>query len=277
VLRATLERREWFPTEAITQIALEIGDALDAMHALGLLHRDVKPANIELCRAADEVDIVKVLDFGIVHNIADPIGPVRITTTYAPTDSGERLTTEGAVIGTPGYIPPEQALAASIDPRGDLYALGCVAWFLLTGAEVFPGTDGDEVMHQHVTQPVPTLRDKVAGWLPQELEDLIQSCLAKHPRSRPPDARALADALYAIAIPPEHAWSRPRAHAWWASLKPSGVAQPDAPTAVPVSPPTTAGNTVADAARVLVPHRAPAPSADLPTVMSRPSRSDVAD
>jgi serine/threonine protein kinase len=271
------------PAARVIDIIAQACQSLAEAHDAGLLHRDIKPANLYLCRAADEVDIVKLLDFGIVHNASDPIDPALIAAApghsipITATGTGERLTAVGVVVGTPGYIPPEQAIGEKLDARGDLYALGCVAWFLLTGAEVFPGTDGDEVMHQHVTQPVPTLRDKVSGWLPQELEELVLSCLAKHPRSRPPDARALADALSAIAIPQEHAGSRTRAHAWWASLKPAAIAEPDALTAVPMAPPTAAGNTVADAARVLVPHRAPAPSADLPTVMSRPSRSDVAD
>ncbi|HEY5951807.1 MAG TPA: serine/threonine protein kinase, partial [Kofleriaceae bacterium] len=123
------------PAARVIAIISQACQSLAEAHDAGLLHRDIKPANIELCRAADEVDIVKVLDFGIVHNIADPVAPVRITSpTKTPqSDSGPRLTTEGVVIGTPGYIPPEQAVAAPLDSRGDLYALGCVAWYLLTG------------------------------------------------------------------------------------------------------------------------------------------------
>jgi serine/threonine protein kinase len=207
------------PAARVIRIISQACQSLAEAHDAGLLHRDVKPANIELCRAADEVDIVKVLDFGIVHNIADPIGPVRIATTYAPTDSGERLTSEGAVIGTPGYIPPEQALAASIDPRGDLYALGCVAWYLLVGAEVYPRTSEDEVLRAHVYDPIPSLRERVRGWLPIELERLIVQCLAKKPEERPPDARTLARALSAIEIPDEHAWTETEAQLWWSQLK----------------------------------------------------------
>ncbi|HEU4611192.1 MAG TPA: serine/threonine-protein kinase, partial [Kofleriaceae bacterium] len=226
------------PAARVIRIISQACQSLAEAHDAGLLHRDVKPANIELCRAADEVDIVKVLDFGIVHNIADPIGPMRIPTRHAPTDSGERLTSEGAVIGTPGYIPPEQAVAASvdgpaaggpgstasavrrtIDPRGDLYALGCVAWYLLVGSEVYPRTSEDEVLRAHVYDPIPSLRERVRGWLPVELERLIVQCLAKRPEDRPPDARTLARALNAIEIPDEHAWTETEAQLWWSQLE----------------------------------------------------------
>jgi serine/threonine protein kinase len=289
------------PAARVISIIAQACQSLAEAHDAGLLHRDIKPANLYLCRAADEVDILKLLDFGIVHSASDPLDPslAAIDPTrpmpLSTTSTGDRLTAIGVVVGTPGYIPPEQAVGEPLDARGDLYALGCVAWILLTGAEVFPGEDGDEVLHQHVTQPIPTLRDKVRGWLPPELEDLIVSCLSKQPRSRPPDARALADALYAIDIPPEHAWTRKQAITWWESLKPAATAHHDDATAegprvagkappgdatkvegaVIAAPPATRSDvTSVDGARVLVPKRAPGQSLDLPTVMSRPSRPD---
>ncbi|MDX2093459.1 MAG: protein kinase [Kofleriaceae bacterium] len=286
------------PAARVISIIAQACQSLAEAHDAGLLHRDIKPANLYLCRAADEVDIIKLLDFGIVHNASDPLDPVLVANDPArpipvtATSTGERLTAIGVVVGTPGYIPPEQAIGEPLDARGDLYALGCVAWILLTGNEVFPGDDGDEVLHQHVTQPLPTLRDKVRGWLPKELEDLVLSCLAKQPRSRPPDARALADALYAIEIPPEHAWTRKQAIAWWSSLRPTATAHHDEATArgpvVPmpggatrvdgvagVPPRLTVGlATAVDGGRVLVPQRDKGQSLDLPTVMSRPSRPD---
>ena len=221
----------------IAQACQSLAEAHDA----GLLHRDIKPANLFLCRAADEVDIVKLLDFGIVHNVADPIEEARVTEAVkgeavkgepGPTMTGERLTEVGVVIGTPGYIPPEQAVGARLDARGDLYALGCVAWYLLVGTEVYPGADGDEVMHRHVADPIPSLRAHVRGWLPPELEGLLTACLAKRPAERPADARALADALFAIEIPKEHAWTRAQAIAWWSSLAPTATSAPEVSTAV---------------------------------------------
>jgi serine/threonine protein kinase len=211
----------------VIRIISQACQSLAEAHDAGLLHRDIKPANLELCRAADEVDIVKVLDFGIVHNIADPIAAVRpVPSKSGIGDSGDRLTTEGAVVGTPGYIPPEQAVAAPLDARGDLYALGCVAWFLLTGNEVYPRKTEDEVLRAHVYDPIPNLREQVRGWLPIELERLIVQCLAKKPAHRPPDARTLARALSAIEVPAEHAWTDTEAQLWWSKPRVAPQSEP---------------------------------------------------
>jgi serine/threonine protein kinase len=204
------------PAARVISIVSQACQSLAEAHDAGLLHRDIKPANLELCKAADEVDIVKVLDFGIVHNIAEPIAPINLPRPSSkPSESGPRLTTEGVVIGTPGYIPPEQAVGAPLDARGDLYALGCVAWFLLTGTEVYARKTEDEVIRAHVYDQIPNLRERVQGWLPVELERLIVQCLAKRPGDRPNDARTLARALSAIQIPLEHAWTEVEAQLWW--------------------------------------------------------------
>jgi len=272
--------REYGPQPAARVISIirQACQSLGEAHDAGLLHRDIKPANLVLCRAADEVDIVKVLDFGIVHNIADPIERAAASTAdmKLPLESsGERLTTEGAVIGTPGYIPPEQATAGPIDPRGDLYALGCVAWYLLVGEEVYPATTEDEVLRAHVFNPIPSLRAKMRGWLPVELEQLITKCLAKKPEERPEDARALAKALAAIEIPDEHQWTDTHAQMWWSSLELPKTSSAEA-------------ETVDNDARLLVPNReatrapgsgpgkepggpAPTGGSDARTIEARPS------
>jgi len=215
------------PAARVIAILAQACASLAEAHDAGLLHRDIKPANLMLSRAADEVDIVKLLDFGIAHNVAEPI-ETPITAPPVPGNTGERLTVEGSVIGTPGYIPPEQAIGAQLDARGDLYALGCVAWWLLTGAEVYPNVSGDDLIRTHVTEPIPVL--KVRGWLPAELEQLIVQCLAKEPAHRPRDARSLATQLTAIAIPTEHAWTKAMATAWWRHLEPSERSSPEAVT-----------------------------------------------
>lgn len=234
--------RAYGPLPAARVIAI-LGQACQSLaeaHDAGLLHRDVKPANLVLCRAADEVDIIKVLDFGIVHHVAEPVPQlpskprsvgVRAGSIGAPPErpSDSRLTVEGAVIGTPGYIPPEQALAEPLDPRGDIYSLACVAWFLLTRAEVYGGATADDVLHAHVNQPIPELRPLVQGWLPVELEALIVRCLAKTPIDRP-DARELAKALRAIEIPAEHAWTEQHAKLWWAEPRVVAAPRADAET-----------------------------------------------
>jgi serine/threonine-protein kinase len=140
-----------------------------------------------------------------------------------PTPSG-RLTQVGAVVGTPGYIAPEQAFGQKIDARSDLYALGCVAWWLLCAAEIFPrGTDEGETLRAHIQDAVPSLRARVKGWLPQGLEDLVHACLEKKASDRPHDAREMIERLRAIHIPEEYAWSELRAHAWWHQFRPAIV------------------------------------------------------
>ena len=223
------------PAARVIHLMMQACGSLAEAHDAGLLHRDIKPANLFVCRAADEVDILKLLDFGIAHNLANPsvalIGLPSASSATTGAITGERLTLDGAVVGTPGYIPPEQATGATLDARGDLYALGCVVWWLLAGDEVYPGVGGDNLIRTHVTDPVPDLRAAVRGWLPDELERLVLRCLAKDPTERPHDARALADELGAISVPDEHAWTKAKAIAWWQSLRSQPTAAPEAATA----------------------------------------------
>ncbi len=212
------------PAARVIQLLAQAAQSLAEAHEAGLLHRDIKPANIFLCRAADEVDVIKVLDFGIVHTLNEPLtDATELVQLPAPnevvTPSG-RLTVAGSLVGTPGYIAPEQAIGTTVDARADLYALGCVAWWLLVGDEVYPRTDEDEAIRAHAEKPVPPLRSRVRGWLPESLEQLVLSLLAKDPRDRPADARVLIEALRAIEIPAEHAWTEARAQAWWRTHKP---------------------------------------------------------
>jgi serine/threonine protein kinase len=240
------------PAARVIELIAQACQSLAEAHDAGLLHRDIKPANLFACRAADEVDVLKVLDFGIVHSISEPdVDPVDIislppigSVPDGPRPSG-RLTVAGAVVGTPGYIPPETALGDSIDARADIYALACVAWWLLTGREVYARTNEDDVIAAHAREPLPPLRPLVHGWLPDQLERLIVRCLAKQPQERPHDARDLLRELRAIEIPDEQAWTDELASAWWATNR----AEP--PPAMPAS-----------VERVLVPQRDEAPTLD---------------
>ena len=215
------------PAARVVQILVHACQSLAEAHDAGLLHRDIKPANIYLSRAADEVDIAKVLDFGIVHTISDPIpDPIDVVSLPAPRSQEiqlprtSKLTQAGAVVGTPGYIPPEQVTGTGGDARSDLYALGCVAWWLLTASEVFARPDEESAIRSHVSDPVPELRPRVKGWLPAELEAIVIRLLAKDPQDRPTDARELSAALRSIPIPAEHAWTDARAQAWWFAHRP---------------------------------------------------------
>lgn len=287
------------PAARVISIMAQACSSLAEAHAAGLLHRDIKPANLVLCRAADEVDIVKVLDFGIVHRVNElgapraatkskrPITaalgatgvtkPAKAINADAPTalgtkptsrppempgeSDGNRLTVDGSVIGTPGYIAPEQAMAARLDPRGDVYSLGCVAWFLLTGGEVFSRSSVDDTLRAHVDAPIPELRPLVDGWLPVELEAVIVRCLAKDPVDRPA-AHELAEVLRDIAIPDEHAWTRDTATAWWAE-----------PRKVESKTPRAEEQTAVGA--MLVADHEIAPRSEAETLVARPSNPSI--
>jgi serine/threonine-protein kinase len=142
-----------------------------------------------------------------------------------------KLTQVGAMLGTPGFMAPEQILGMKLDGRADLYSLGCVAWWLLTGAEVFLREGGDAaLLRRHMYESPAPLVERTDHWFPPELEDVLRACLAKEVEDRPRDARHLAGMLRQIRIPPEHAWSETRAQAWWRGFVPA-----PAPVAVPPS------------------------------------------
>jgi serine/threonine protein kinase len=216
------------PSARVIRLLEQACSSLAEAHDAGLLHRDIKPPNLFTCRAADEVDICKLLDFGIVQTPGDaPARPIAL----APIPETPKLTQLGAMLGTPGFMAPEQILGMRLDGRADLYALGCVGWWLLAGREVFSRDDGEaKVLHKHIYDDVPSLRSIVRGWLPEELEAVIASCLAKEPEERPVDARTIAARLRAIEIPAEHAWTAERAAKWWRDYQPPKPA-PSVPSA----------------------------------------------
>jgi serine/threonine protein kinase len=172
------------------------------------VHRDIKPANIVVCRYGGDHDFVKVLDFGIVK-AADATTPDTILATI-----------ETKVQGTPAFIAPEQALGQSgIDGRADIYAAGCVLYWLLTGQLVFMAetTMGLLVHHAH-TEPVPP-SSRVEIAIPGELDALVMSCLAKNPADRPQSARELSQRLERVSG--LDVWTDERARAWWDLHRPT--------------------------------------------------------
>ena len=209
------------PAARVIRMLVQACASLAEAHDAGMLHRDIKPPNLFTCRAADEVDIVKLLDFGIVQTVNDPAVAARpIALDAAPIETG-KLTQLGAMLGTPGFMAPEQILGMKLDGRADLYALGCVAWWLLTGHEVFSRDVGEaKLLHRHIYEDVPPLGQVARGWVPRELEHVLAACLAKDADQRPPDARTLAAQLKAIHIPPEQAWTEEHALAWWRDYRP---------------------------------------------------------
>jgi serine/threonine-protein kinase len=209
------------PAARVIKLLVQACASLAEAHEAGLLHRDIKPPNLFACRAADELDVMKLLDFGIVQTVND-LPAKAIALERASTLDTPRLTQIGAMLGTPGFMAPEQILGMQLDGRADLYALGCCAWWLLTGREVFArGGPDAKLLHKHIYEPVPRVGSVIQGWCPSELEGVIAACLAKDIEDRPADARALAAALRAIEIPDEHAWTVERAEAWWLAYQPA--------------------------------------------------------
>jgi len=174
--------------------------SLAEAHAAGLVHRDIKPANIFLCKQGLQYDFIKVLDFGIVKNLA--------------ADDLTNLTMAGAATGTPSYMAPEMIMAASdVDARADLYALGCVAYWLLTGRTVFEGDNAMQIMMHHAQTPAPPPSEAAGAGVPPELDELVLSCLAKKPEDRPAGAQELWEMLG--RIPFAEPWTEERAREWW--------------------------------------------------------------
>jgi serine/threonine-protein kinase len=189
------------PPARVVHLLLQVCESLEEAHAHGLIHRDVKPANIYVCRSGTRHDFVKVLDFGLVAN-------VRTAQT-----SDLRLTLPQHALGTPAFMAPEMALGKEIDGRSDLYGLGCVAYWLLTARQVFEGSTVLDVISQHVQVAPDPPSAHAASTIPSELDALILACLEKNPERRPPSACELARMLN--AVPLDSPWSEERAEAWW--------------------------------------------------------------
>ena len=177
-------------------------------HGLGLVHRDLKPANIFVSVRGGESDVAKVLDFGLVKLTHD--------------DSGVELTSEQRVSGTPLYMAPEQATGdRALDARADIYALGCMLYFALTGQTPFTGATGFEVMMAHARDPV-VPPSQVRAEVPADLEQVALRCLAKRADGRYPDVKALGQALAACAAAAD--WDADKAREWWAEVNRTSVA-----------------------------------------------------
>jgi eukaryotic-like serine/threonine-protein kinase len=193
------------PASRVIHILRQACESLEEAHRLGLIHRDVKPSNVFTCRVGLEYDFVKVLDFGLVKNFS------RKDTIH--------LTQDGASAGTPAYMAPETAMGETdIDGRVDIYGLGCVAYFLLTGVPVFDEKTPTATALAHVQKaPVPPSQRSEMP-IPDDLERVVLRCLAKKPEDRPHSAHELARLLAACAG--ARAWTRDDALEWWQSYLP---------------------------------------------------------
>ncbi|HKU62918.1 MAG TPA: serine/threonine-protein kinase [Gemmatimonadales bacterium] len=205
-LETLVQRHGPLPPNRMIHLLRQVCESLEEAHARGLVHRDIKPANIHVGQVGLRHDFAKVLDFGLVKSVTGV--------------SGDSLATAaGLTPGTPAYMAPEMARGDPVDGRADIYALGCVGYFLLTGQLVFDAENAFHMIARHLSaEPVPpSVRSSVA--LPPGLDRLILACLAKQPSDRP-DARALGRALAELPAAP---WTEEDAAAWW-----RGVAVPSA-------------------------------------------------
>jgi len=212
-LDVLVQRHGPMPPTRVVHVLAQVCDSLAEAHAQGLVHRDIKPSNIYLCRRGLQYDVAKVLDFGLVKARSDFV------------DRSGDLTTEGTLRGTPAFMVPEVAQgAAEVDGRADLYALGCVAWWLLTGGLVFEADNPLMMVAKHLNTEPSSLSDRAAQPVPPELEALIHECLHKDPAQRPASAIEVARRLAAIEV--EHSWDAEVARTWWQTHSPTNAAPP---------------------------------------------------
>jgi hypothetical protein len=186
----------------VVHVLYQACQSLEEAHRAGLVHRDIKPRNILLCKLGLEFDFTKILDFGLVKTLHRD-DPERTLTTM-----------EGVTTGTPAYLPPEVAMGnRDIDGRADLYSLGCTAYFLLTGRTVFEEKTPTAFAIAHVQTPPPSMRERTELPIPAGLEALVMQLLEKDPVNRIPSAQELARRLRALRDVPE--WCPEQAARWW--------------------------------------------------------------
>jgi eukaryotic-like serine/threonine-protein kinase len=198
-LEALVERFGPVPAERAVHFLQHACLSLGEAHAGGMIHRDVKPSNLYATRLGLTVDFVKILDFGLVKNI----GPQPDSTLTAPQ----------VAPGTPTYMAPEIAMGEKPDQRADIYSLGCVAFWLLTGQLVFGGRNPAEIMNKHVQDDPTPPSKRTELEIPPALDELVLACLAKQRDLRPANGEELGRLLGAIKL--EQEWSQERARRWW--------------------------------------------------------------
>jgi eukaryotic-like serine/threonine-protein kinase len=197
-LEQIVEKTGALPVGRVVHVLQQAAGALAEAHELGLIHRDVKPANIMLCNQGGQMDVAKVLDFGLVKELKS---------------DSPQLTHENTITGTPLYMSPEAITSADgVDARSDLYALGAVAYYLLVGDHVFRGESLIEVCSKHLLQAPEPPSSRSGRVLPAELERLVLDCLEKQPDRRPGSAREFLERLSRGGA---EAWDARQAEAWW--------------------------------------------------------------
>ncbi len=204
-LETLVEKYGPVPAERAVHFMLQISESLEEAHQAGLVHRDIKPANIFISTHGIEYDFIKVIDFGLARF----------------SQENKALTISSSASGTPAFMAPEAALGETVDARADLYALGAVGYWLLTGHLVFEGETPYATVLDHVRKaPVPPSR-RTEIEIPESLERIIMMCLEKDPAKRPASARELARILREVKF--ESNWDHARAERWWQVHRPEAT------------------------------------------------------
>jgi serine/threonine protein kinase len=200
-LQSLVKRFGPIPPGRAVHLLRQVCESLAEAHQQGLIHRDIKPANVFCCRLGVRFDFAKVLDFGLVKSAQGE-------------GEDSDLTVDGAVPGSPAFMSPEAIRGVrDLDARTDLYSLGCVAYWLVTGHKVFEGQTALDLVLAHLQSDPEAPSGRLDAPLPPALEAVIMACLAKDPADRPADAMAVSRALAAC----EEAWTEEDAEAWWSS------------------------------------------------------------
>jgi len=195
-----LSRQNPIPVPRTIHILRQVCAALAEAHAKGVVHRDIKPENIMVCRYGGLYDHVKILDFGLVKHVAEK--------------HSRDLTRGLRILGTPLYMAPERLRnPADVDARVDIYALGAVAFLMLTGRKVFESTDDLQLTSKILNEEPPRASAVAPQPIPVELDLLVLSCVEKRREDRPQRIADLVEAFDALAL--EHRWTQREAELWW--------------------------------------------------------------
>jgi serine/threonine-protein kinase len=199
-LEDLVEQHDTMPPERAVHFLRQVCHALREAHSIGLIHRDIKPSNIFACERGKVYDVAKLLDFGLVKGLG--LG-----------DDGVRLTHEGSFTGSPAFMSPEQAAGQQqLDARSDIYNIGAVAYFLITGRLLFDRTSPLQMLHAHAYEPL-IPNQQFQETVPPDLQQVILRCLEKDPEHRYQDAGTLDKALAGCVCAGQ--WTQERAEAWW--------------------------------------------------------------
>jgi hypothetical protein len=191
------------PVARAIHLLRQVCAGLAEAHAKGLVHRDIKPENIMLCRRGGEADVVKILDFGLVKSIGSP--------------HSRDLTRSLRILGTPLYMAPERLRnPTDVDARADIYAVGAVAFLLLTGCRLFEAADDLALTTRILNEEPPRASQIARQAIPAELDILVAACLEKKREDRPQRAADLVEAFEALAA--EMPWTQREAAEWWARI-----------------------------------------------------------